>query len=176
MEELIRELQLVCQAHKLVRTYKYGNVADINDSNIEYPLVFLELDETFISNGTTFGQERSQSYTFDVYVLTQSRNALLNEPTNKVNAAINEEATSVITCERIAKELAWKIHQRFEDRLNKYVEPTSWQIVPVLREFNDDLNGVRLSLSVIVYREMCSYESSFGDPALSGINEYKDIN
>ena len=176
MEELIRELQLVCQSHKLVRTYKYGNLADINDAYTEYPLVFLELDETFLSNGTTFGQERAQSYTCDVYVFMKSQNTILNEPANKVNAALNEEALSVISCERIAKELVWKIHQRFEDRLNKYVEPTSWQIVPVLREYNDDVNGVRLSMSITVYRELCNYDSSFEDPELSGKEEYKDLN
>jgi hypothetical protein len=174
MEELINELQFVCQSHKLVKTFKYGNLADINDANTEYPLVFLEFDETFVSNSTTFKFERTQSYSFDVYVLTFSDHINLDEPTNLINSALNQEALSVITCENIAKQLVWKIHQRFDDRLNKYVEPTEWFIIPVLRQYVDDLNGVRLRMTVNVYREFCNYEDAFMDQALSGTNEYKD--
>lgn len=174
MEELINELQYVCQSHKLVKTFKYGNLADINDANTEYPLVFLEFDETFISNGTTFGFERTQSYSFDVYVLTFSEHVNLDEPTNAINSVLNQEATSLIMCETIAKQLVWKMHQRFDDRLNRYVEPIDWAIVPVLRQYVDDLNGVRLRITANIYREFCNYEDAFMDQALSGTEEYKD--
>lgn len=166
--------QKLAAMHKEVRSFNYGSLADANDDYIEYPLVFVEVDETLTANGSGASDYNRDDYSADIYFYTKSNAYSVDEASNKINVGLNEELDSVSKMEKIAKQFVFKANSLFEDNESS-IEPVDYSIAPLLRDWNDDLNGVRLSMTLRVYTNECGFDDAFDTPQ-DNDEEYKDVN
>jgi len=174
---IIEYFRSLANRHNRIECFRTGESAELNETQLSYPLLFLNTDFTtsYSSNAGLIDGEYV-FISFRLETLVASREAYDAKPENQIKM-IGESVKQdqdLALAHKILTEVVGKATIDFnEDFLNGWMLVDELGGVALKRVANDDCDGWTVTLTLKVHnQDFCDLDSAFGDDVIDkGVNK-----